>query len=423
MARLRRQFWQRSAHGEPVQLASIERTRRSGPHVIFRASARSGWPGMSGCGTGVALTLHSGGLAWLHDEVAVGSWTGREARALRVASRLTVRGFAEQLGVAPRTVSKWEAGGAALRPLPVTQQILDTFLTRADQHVRQRYHDLTAQEVPMGPSEAVGGWDLEAWVDDLDRVVACLARQEFTAAGALLGRWPTSNVPPGADPAMLYLCGRGLMLVGDLRRDQGMLSGPGSAATSYRQARQISALLGSARRTAQADLALAVVAEMRGEVVGAARAYRLLAADDRLARRDRARALLWVGTAVDKHGDHATANSAMSEAITVFESLDEAADWCVAQQKLALAARNAGRLDTALWHIGLAVEQGADETPLQQVRLSTARGHILMTDPASRAEGTRLLSDAERLAVAHGLGHQLRAIHTIRTSVQENRTA
>lgn len=34
----------------------------------------------------------------------VGQWSGRETRILRQALRLTVRDFAEKLGVSPRTV-------------------------------------------------------------------------------------------------------------------------------------------------------------------------------------------------------------------------------------------------------------------------------------------------------------------------------
>ncbi len=66
-------------------------------------------------------------------------WTGHEARALRNALRLSVRAFAEQLGVAVRTVSKWEAGGAATVPRPDTQAILDTALGRADAAARERF--------------------------------------------------------------------------------------------------------------------------------------------------------------------------------------------------------------------------------------------------------------------------------------------
>jgi DNA-binding XRE family transcriptional regulator len=61
----------------------------------------------------------------------VDRWTGRETRLLRHALRLTVRDFAEDLGVSPRTVSKWEAGGADHEPRPELQRALDTLLGRA----------------------------------------------------------------------------------------------------------------------------------------------------------------------------------------------------------------------------------------------------------------------------------------------------
>jgi len=60
--------------------------------------------------------------------VSVTYWTGREAKALRHALRLSVRAFAEDLGVAVRTVTKWEALGAGTTPRPFLQATLDTAL-------------------------------------------------------------------------------------------------------------------------------------------------------------------------------------------------------------------------------------------------------------------------------------------------------
>jgi transcriptional regulator with XRE-family HTH domain len=85
---------------------------------------------------------------------AVRRWSGQEARALRLALRLSVRAFAEQLGVATRTVSKWESGGAATVPRPDTQAILDTALARADPAARERFTLLCLpDERPTGPAE------------------------------------------------------------------------------------------------------------------------------------------------------------------------------------------------------------------------------------------------------------------------------
>lgn len=73
----------------------------------------------------------------------VGQWSGQQTRALRVALRLTVREFAEQLGVSPRTVSKWEAAGAGHLPRPELQAALDTVLARATDPVRERFQQAT----------------------------------------------------------------------------------------------------------------------------------------------------------------------------------------------------------------------------------------------------------------------------------------
>jgi DNA-binding XRE family transcriptional regulator len=66
-------------------------------------------------------------------------WTGRETRLLRQALRLTVRDFAEDLGVAPRTITKWESGGQGHQPRPELQRALDTMHARAPDPDRERF--------------------------------------------------------------------------------------------------------------------------------------------------------------------------------------------------------------------------------------------------------------------------------------------
>jgi len=71
--------------------------------------------------------------------IVIGHWTGREAQALRFALRLTVERFAEHLGVAARTVAKWEAQGSAIAPMPAIQAMLDTALERATPAQQARF--------------------------------------------------------------------------------------------------------------------------------------------------------------------------------------------------------------------------------------------------------------------------------------------
>jgi transcriptional regulator with XRE-family HTH domain len=66
-------------------------------------------------------------------------WTGRETRLLRHALRSTVRDFAEDLGVDPRTITKWESGGAGHQPRPELQRALDTMLARATDSDQERF--------------------------------------------------------------------------------------------------------------------------------------------------------------------------------------------------------------------------------------------------------------------------------------------
>lgn len=343
-------------------------------------------------------------------------WTGRETRALRGALRLSVRAFAEHLGVAPRTVSKWEGLGEATRPYPDTQAILDTALQRATAEAQARFQVLLAgtSYAPTLPRQAPSAWDFETWADDLERAVVALSRQDFTTSAMLTGRW-LARFPAGQlDARGLYLHARSLTLLGDAHRDQGKLRGPQSAMSSYHRALSLYSELDIPRRVAQIELSLTVVSEMGGELQAAARGYMRLAGDERLSDRDRARSRLWIGTALSKDGEHARATAVMSEAAREFENLDEAEDWSIAHQKLALAHRGTGNLTEAQRLITIAGASGTTGTPMQKVRLSTAQAHILLSDTGTRAQGLALLDETARLALDSGLSHQLRSIESIR---------
>ncbi|MGH3907015.1 MAG: helix-turn-helix domain-containing protein, partial [Pseudonocardiaceae bacterium] len=69
-------------------------------------------------------------------------WTGHEARLLRAALRMSLRAFAAHLGVAERTISKWEKAGPRTTPWPDTQAILDTALAQAGEDAKARFAQL-----------------------------------------------------------------------------------------------------------------------------------------------------------------------------------------------------------------------------------------------------------------------------------------
>ncbi|GAB2720023.1 helix-turn-helix domain-containing protein [Nocardia thraciensis] len=82
----------------------------------------------------------------------VRQWSGKEARALRDAKRMSIREFAAHLGVHERLVSKWEAGGLRVHPRPVNQAALDTSLARSDEVVRARFAALIDQPLIDRPA-------------------------------------------------------------------------------------------------------------------------------------------------------------------------------------------------------------------------------------------------------------------------------
>ena len=348
----------------------------------------------------------------------VQQWNGLQTRALRRAMRMSVRAFAERLGVAVRTVSKWENLGVGTVPRPDIQAILDTALARCDPATHLRFEILLADAPGVSRRPATGSgprsWDYESWSEDIERSVTALNGQNFTFAGSLLDRWLTRYPPRDLDATGLYLFARTTALRGDLLRDQGAVLGPLSAGHCYVRARSVFEQLDNPRRVAQLDLSLAVVTEMAGHLDAAARRYETLAADPRLSGRDRARALLWIGTALSKNGEHAYATRVMTAATRDFEELAEPEDWSVAHQKLALAHRGAGDLSAALHLIGIARNTATSHSPLQRVRLDTAYGHILLCDPATVQNGLTVLAGAARVAATYGMSHQLRSIEGIR---------
>lgn len=349
-------------------------------------------------------------------------WTGCEARALRRALRLSVRAFADRLGIGTRTVTKWEALGAETTPRPFMQAILDTALSTADAGTKQRF-ELLLRHDGDAPSRdyyqrAPREWDYETWTDDLGRAAACLARQDFKFAASLVDRWLRCFDPQSLDNHGLYLHARSLVLLGDLQRDQGDIQGPLSARQTYRKAQQLFHDLAVPRRGAQVELSLAVVEEMGGQLEPAARKYELLAEDGRLSPRDRTRARLWVGTALSKKGNNGHAIMVMDDAIQRFEQLEEPDDWSVAHQKLALAHRGAGDLGNALRYIDVAIANRSSDSPMQRVRLDTAHAHILLCDKATSDSGLRLLDEAADTSRTFGMSHQLASIEGIRSGFE-----
>ena len=70
--------------------------------------------------------------------VVIERWTGRHARALQVALRMTNEAFAEHLGVAVRTVAKWRERPEMVPTLHL-QDVLDTALDRSSDPAKSRF--------------------------------------------------------------------------------------------------------------------------------------------------------------------------------------------------------------------------------------------------------------------------------------------
>src|SRR6266511_6193677 len=76
----------------------------------------------------------------------VARWTGREAAALRLARRMSVRAYAARLGVTVATVANWHSRAERARLRMATQQMLDIDLARAPADVHERFRAILAGE-------------------------------------------------------------------------------------------------------------------------------------------------------------------------------------------------------------------------------------------------------------------------------------
>lgn len=117
-------------------------------------------------------------------------WSGREARALRIGLRMTIEAFAEHLGVAVRTVAKWEARGAKIVPTAGIQEVLDTALERATPAQQSRFRMLL--EESSVPDERVNHAMEHA--ASLDLVTVARLRQRVQGLDARYDRSPSISL-------------------------------------------------------------------------------------------------------------------------------------------------------------------------------------------------------------------------------------
>lgn len=122
----------------------------------------------------------------------VSRWTGLEASLLRLARRMTVRAFADHLGISSRTVTTWSTGGRSIRPRPEYQALLDESLRRCTDLEREHFHRLLQERDRQRPEDA----DRIRWclVVDVSPGDAVLMAQLELAVNAVL------DGPSFADP-------------------------------------------------------------------------------------------------------------------------------------------------------------------------------------------------------------------------------
>lgn len=104
-------------------------------------------------------------------------WTGRHAYALRDALRMTNEAFAEHLGIAPRTVTKWRERPEMV-PSQHLQQALDTSLRQAPADAQVRFAANLGLDEPQIVLDHTVLSQLHEVLGDLTRAVARLESAE-----------------------------------------------------------------------------------------------------------------------------------------------------------------------------------------------------------------------------------------------------
>lgn len=107
----------------------------------------------------------------------IDEWTGRHAHALRTALRLTNEAFAEQLGISPRTLTKWR-DRPELVPSPFLQEALDTYLKQAAPDARERFLANLGLDDRRVPIDNTVLNQLNAALGDLARALARLQTED-----------------------------------------------------------------------------------------------------------------------------------------------------------------------------------------------------------------------------------------------------
>lgn len=108
-------------------------------------------------------------------------WTGARATALRHAMRLSIEGYADQLGVSVGAINRWAAKPDTV-PYTRDQQILDTVLTKLDDHDRERFWMLVAP--PGSPANRSDAVDLPDFGHDVSDDEDMRRRQFLMTAAA-----------------------------------------------------------------------------------------------------------------------------------------------------------------------------------------------------------------------------------------------
>jgi len=113
---------------------------------------------------------------------------------------MSVREFAEHLGLTPAAVSNWERRGTQANLRYETQQILDVALARSAEDARERFEQLLEADT----NQATAGRDSESAAEEEPTASGChgLGRRSATRTNALLeattqlGAWSLRYVPP-----------------------------------------------------------------------------------------------------------------------------------------------------------------------------------------------------------------------------------
>jgi len=220
-------------------------------------------------------------------------------------------------------------------------------------------------------------------------------------------------IPPSKKS--LHLQVRCLIELGNIRRDQGFVTGYQGAQQLYQRAKTIAESLGEKSTIAELLLYLGACNEMQKQYIVALHYYGdALELIDVLGGMEylRGRVLLRIGTILTKTRSLDEAERTLLRSLNLLEGRTTIGGFGHAQQKLAIVYKEQKKLDSALRIVTDTIKAISKESTFRLTQTKILAADLLFS-MGDEDEALEEVSQAENMAVDYGFSHQLNALYSM----------